>query len=847
MKKRTFLRTLSFILTLMLVIAVSAIGAFAAEEGTGAGNAAKVGDVEYATVQEAIAAANENDTVYLLRDIDAAEIITVDKAITLNGNGKTITSTAARAINVDCNGTVTIENLTVVASGERAINVIQKPATLVINNVNATAANYAINVAGSAAGATITVNDSNLTGMSTVNIGAENVNVEINDTVINCIEENASENYGAITINSYGENSHVVVNGGEIVLTDDSDAAAVFSATASVTFNGTENSDKVEYIVACVGMAGYNTLEDAISVAAKSGSPVVLMRDITLTEKVVISSEVMINGNGHKITSTAKKAFEIVNSTENPIYVTFNDVDIENTAAGGRCIDTRNDYIAVVIANSTITAKNSVGNNKAQPITIGGYENEGTMLMLDNTTVEADGSGYAIICFVMSGIEITNGSYVSGYAAVYMQAGSANSYVSVNNSTVESVSKYAYNQGQFGTIVFTDDGCMIELVGATVKATANGTSNQSALLLNGALTYVSVDADTSIVTNGTAARAFAEFAQGQVIEVDNVEISGVLAEELAGEGFFIEDGGMISELVSIRDVRVMLGQDISMIYTVRVHESVKATCGIAMIFERNGYETLVTDCIDMGYGYYAFVFSKIAPQTMSDIINASLVLTDGEGNVVDTVAELNGYSVKANLAYLLSMNANVLGMTPEAYEAMAQLIADTLEYGKAAQDYTGHNKDNPANDSVAGKPAASEWETLGETDKTVTDSVSEELYFTAAGVRFDYVNRMYFKFYAKDIAGVTVTIDGVTYTEADFVSLGAGEYAVYGTELYATDFDYVATVVLGVAGEDVQTLTYSVKSYVYAKQNSDNAVMAALARALYNYGKSAEKYMESMI
>ena len=87
----------------------------------------------------------------------ASQIITIDKAITLDGNGHTLTSTAARAINVSGADGATIKNLTVTTTGERAINVIQNATNLTLDNVTATAANYAVNLAGSAANAKVTV------------------------------------------------------------------------------------------------------------------------------------------------------------------------------------------------------------------------------------------------------------------------------------------------------------------------------------------------------------------------------------------------------------------------------------------------------------------------------------------------------------------------------------------------------------------------------------------------------------------------------------------------------------------------------------------------------------------
>ena len=56
----------------------------------------------------------------------------------------------------------------------------------------------------------------------------------------------------------------------------------------------------------------------------------------------------------------------------------------------------------------------------------------------------------------------------------------------------------------------------------------------------------------------------------------------------------------------------------------------------------------------------------------------------------------------------------------------------------------------------------------------------------------------------------------------------------------ATGFATTYTFTVWHNGVLMQTLVYSVDSYVYAKKN--DAEMGALALALYRYGKSAEAY-----
>ena len=94
---------------------------FGAAAEVSADDVAKIGDVGYSTLQDAIDAARTGDTVTLLKDItlgsykqgETTAAITINKEITLDGNGKTLTSKAGRAININVNGSVEIKNLTV--------------------------------------------------------------------------------------------------------------------------------------------------------------------------------------------------------------------------------------------------------------------------------------------------------------------------------------------------------------------------------------------------------------------------------------------------------------------------------------------------------------------------------------------------------------------------------------------------------------------------------------------------------------------------------------------------------------------------------------------------------------
>ena len=275
-----------------------------------------------------------------------------------------------------------------------------------------------------------------------------------------------------------------------------------------------------------------------------------------------------------------------------------------------------------------------------------------------------------------------------------------------------------------------------------------------------------------------------------------------------------------------------LGDSLTMNY----YAKADPTCGTpAMRFTYRGETETVPGVPTETEGEYVFSLTGIAPQCMGENIKAELILTleDGTELVVDAKAS---YSVREYCDDALAANPD--------NKALATLLADLLAYGDAAQDYTSFNADTPVSEGFAAAP--SEWEDVTDTDFTLSDKTRDDIRFTSAGVRFGHINRLYFKIKVADLTGVTLTVNGKTYTAEDLtlVEDTTDTYILYTDPIYATEFDKVFTAELSVDGEVIQTLTYSVRSYVYAKQNSENTEMAALARALYAYGRSAIAYKQ---
>ena len=71
---------------------------------------------------------------------------------------------------------------------------------------------------------------------------------------------------------------------------------------------------------------------------------------------------------------------------------------------------------------------------------------------------------------------------------------------------------------------------------------------------------------------------------------------------------------------------------------------------------------------------------------------------------------------------------------------------------------------------------------------------------------------------------------------------GTNAYVIEGDGMYATDFDTVYTFTLADDDTTYHTVTYSVNSYVASKCASSDENLAAMVKAVYNYGVSADAY-----
>ncbi|MBR2465486.1 MAG: leucine-rich repeat domain-containing protein [Clostridia bacterium] len=287
-------------------------------------------------------------------------------------------------------------------------------------------------------------------------------------------------------------------------------------------------------------------------------------------------------------------------------------------------------------------------------------------------------------------------------------------------------------------------------------------------------------------------------------------------------------------------VNVLTNLTLGSMLSVNAFVNVDDAEGVTVRFTMGEKIATVSGVYDAGTGRYKFTFEGVWPTNIGDTIVIE-VFKDGT-----LIASVNDYSVKGYCENLLGMSKEELGLSDAKYAAIRTLICDLLDYGAAAQKYTDYKTDALVNEGIEG---SSEFSPLTWTDMKVSyHKTVDGVRFTAANLYFNNANQLIFKFRATDVEKLTLRlfVNGVItyYTADDFVN-NDGVYSFYTDKIRATEFDDVYYATLIYDAVEVQTLAYSVRSYVYSKQSASNTTLAELVRATYKYGLSAKTYAQA--
>ncbi len=273
-----------------------------------------------------------------------------------------------------------------------------------------------------------------------------------------------------------------------------------------------------------------------------------------------------------------------------------------------------------------------------------------------------------------------------------------------------------------------------------------------------------------------------------------------------------------------------LGKDFSYNIYALFSDNIKDV--VKVRFTMGGFTEEVSPALaNAGENKYKFVFRGIAPQQLGDFINVELVC---DGNVIKSIKNV---SLKKYFEKLLECDANTLQYSEKKYSLLKPLIYDIFDYCTAAQKFTGYKTDTLINAGYEGMGTT--YSAVTTTDNKTTGTKLESAHFKGKTIYFDSTNKIVFYFITTDVENTVLTIGDKTYTSADFKKgTAANEYKIYSDDVYATEFDKVFTCTISCNGVVGESVSYSIKSYAYSKQDKNDKT-GELARCTYKYGVSA--------
>ena len=376
---------------------------------------AKVGEIAYTSLDAAFEAAKDGDTVTLLADI--TEDVVINKNITFDLGGKTITNTGAGKAtltvasgatatvkngsivggasyyNIQNNGTATLEGITATA-GNTGSSMIDNWGTLTITSGTYTGG---LNVVKSEEGSTLVINGGDFTLDYSVSNSYNAVIFVYGDTTINggtftqslttagkwahpqVVATGVVEGYTAITRVTGGKFTNK--KSGEAIFRGVGKATSVNFEVSGGSFNKsigdgycadgfipTKNADgtygvKEGKYVASIGSKNYETLADAIRLAAK-GKTVTLLCDIDENVTVAATKNITIDLNGYTLNGGT--------GTSTPTILNLGTLTITDSSAGKTGTIKRADSgiegetsYYVIMNKGTMTIENAIVTNNS--------------------------------------------------------------------------------------------------------------------------------------------------------------------------------------------------------------------------------------------------------------------------------------------------------------------------------------------------------------------------------------------------------------------------------------------------------------------------------------------------
>ena len=511
-------RLLSAFLAVMMVLTMAPV-AFAADGDTTATSesVAEISGTGYATLQAAVNAASSGDTIVLKKSISATEIgekkqlqfVKADMNLTLDLNQNTITAEAGEAIAINAaNITLTVKNGTIENSAEGNYsdgvyaykesnnltltfeNIVLKSRTQglavqgLTSNSNVNIVNSKITSAEELGiyyppkSGTLTINDSEITGVTGIVVKGSNLVVKGEKTIISGTGPNVDpETYytgatdGSSTLTETGDALYiesgyndrdisVSISGGHLN-SKSAKAVRMFvkngentSAKREISVTGgTFSSDVSAYVaegyvqnengtveqlgetnaVAKVGNTYYKTLADAVSVA--DNNTVTLLKNVVLNSTLTLNKNMTLDLNGCEISNGSTMG------TDYLVSIAANaDVSIVGNKENSKISDSRSNAqgtitAVVVYGKLTVAGENLTISRGANGIAIKVEDNPGTLIVNGGTITVDKPTQTSSQAIQNWGNATINGGVFNGDVDSYAYIAANKNYV--GNMTIE--------------------------------------------------------------------------------------------------------------------------------------------------------------------------------------------------------------------------------------------------------------------------------------------------------------------------------------------------------------------------------------------------------------------------
>lgn len=808
---------------------------------------ASVGTAKYITLAAAIAAANNGETVKLLKDVTENVEIAAGKELTLDLNGKTLsggTGTAKAALSNL--GTIIIQDTSAAKTGtikrddngtvgETSYYVIRNQGTMtiesgtVINNSGYKKANST----GSMIGSSLICNgDCNEGGTLTIKGGTftQNNFIAIKNGALGVLHVSG----GTITSNHSAIQNwfKADITGGEIKGQLWTDAYKADESVGQTTIGG-DAKFTGEIVMDIAGSV-------APTLAINGGN---------------------LNVTNWRITSAAAS----VGAKPSVSGGTFSSAVPEGLCAPGFIPTTNGDGTYGVKAGVYVAEVNGVAYATLSEAIAAAKDGDTVKLLRDINTPEISYMISKSLTIDLNGMTVTG----SGYDAVF-QIDNADAKVVIKNGKVVAVEQSG-SAGKYTMAIWASKaGCEVTLEGLDVSQKITHTDDPQMDMIYASGGTITINSGNFV--SGTPAWTLncndTSYKNGtaKIIVTGGTFVGFDPANNKAeGEGTNFVAAGYVSRMdedgsytvvpanakITVGK-RLLIGNDLTITYLVNLTDCTNPWVKFQFYNDDiKGYTTVEvknygTATVEGPDGrpveVFTFDFTGVNPQRMTDTLKATVYAEDASGNVVEY--QVADYSV----AQYCSNKLAKLGQD----DSLRKLIGNLVAYGAAAQVYQNYRTDNLVSTVVSGAVSTDYTDRLSSVTR-YTGKVTGAAGVTIKGKTLVLSNtfavRVYFTVNeGVDIANVSfnVTANGKTDTVNSFEKdEKLGYYYFDYANLNATQLDSEVKFESFVNETGVgDMVTYSVNTYLAKKMpNYDKSSNAyKLMAELFNYGCACTEY-----